>query len=515
MYYISSWIRGKNFSAYFVRSLLLPFLVFAGGNVFAVDTLWKIPTSSMYVLGGAVDPDPLLNEFVNTDIALAEYVCANVFSFVHGYEFLEFRSERVKAGNYQKTVRCENSSGTLFDVLSIEAPLYYYLALPEEINPEEFGSCEINKGNIHIGNPVNPSTGNKFHIEQVVSPVIPGSVGLNIFYNSGVVGDQGIGIGWQHDFNKTIKPTIIASLDNPPSPQIKTSGYFTSPQQACESGWGDVKLDVNESWVDTAVPVYTSEGRCKILSEGDKVWRTLRIYDSPTGGVYHNSNFLTLDAMRSDGKILVYWKSDGVWVNGYSEEYILDATNENGEIVGYHYNTAAGNIENYDVNGVLQSIVTREGRSQSFVYDVNGRLESLVDSFGRAFSFVYDANDHVSQLATPDGVIEFGYDIGNRLVSIAYPDGNSKVYLYEDARFPNALTAIIDENGNRYASYAYDEKKRVVLSEHANGADKVELKYNEDASTTITTHIDNDKPQVRTYIFETIADRHGERSEGG
>lgn len=96
-------------------------------------------------------------------------------------------------------------------------------------------------------------------------------------------------------------------------------------------------------------------------------------------------------------------------------------------------------------------------------------------------------------------VVVYGYDSANRLSVVTYPDGQVKTYHYEDTRFPNALTGITDENGNRYATWTYDAQGRAITSEHAGGADKVTLTYN-----TGNTVVTDARGTVRTKNLTTI-----------
>jgi YD repeat-containing protein len=114
----------------------------------------------------------------------------------------------------------------------------------------------------------------------------------------------------------------------------------------------------------------------------------------------------------------------------------------------------------------------------------NGNLTSVVDSYGRTLTFTY-ANGVMQTMTDPDGrVYTYSYTTGlavnnpNQLSQVTYPDDTTVQYLYEDARFPYALTGIIDENGNRFASWTYDSARRAISSQHAGGADATTISYN-------------------------------------
>ena len=65
----------------------------------------------------------------------------------------------------------------------------------------------------------------------------------------------------------------------------------------------------------------------------------------------------------------------------------------------------------------------------------------------------------------------------------------SQTYLYENANFPDALTGITDENGNRFATWTYDPNyiyPRAISNQRAAGADLTTVAYNNDGSITVT-----------------------------
>jgi RHS repeat-associated protein len=141
-------------------------------------------------------------------------------------------------------------------------------------------------------------------------------------------------------------------------------------------------------------------------------------------------------------------------------------------------------VETYGyTTGQLLSIRTRSGYQQNLRYDANGNLAGVTDSYGRTLGFTF-ANGVLTSMTDPDGrVYRYGYTRGltinaNRLSQVTYPDNSRVQYLYEDARFPYALTAIIDEDGNRFASWTYDNGRRANSSQNGNGANLVTMSYN-------------------------------------
>lgn len=77
---------------------------------------------------------------------------------------------------------------------------------------------------------------------------------------------------------------------------------------------------------------------------------------------------------------------------------------------------------------------------------------------------------------------------------------SQRYYHYEDSRNDRLLTGITDENGVRFATWAYDDQFRAISSEHANGSEKSTIAYNADGSATVT----NEYGKSATYQFEVI-----------
>ncbi len=135
----------------------------------------------------------------------------------------------------------------------------------------------------------------------------------------------------------------------------------------------------------------------------------------------------------------------------------------------------------------------RGGLRHTYAYDTEGRVETITHTNGRQLQFVYDSQGRVEQVIAPEEqVFSYQYDLLGNLASVTYPgpaseeagDTATKTYLYEDARHPYHLTGIVDEHGQQFAHYAYDEEGRAVLSEHGEGAERVEvLQYGDNVRT--------------------------------
>lgn len=215
---------------------------------------------------------------------------------------------------------------------------------------------------------------------------------------------------------------------------------------------------------------------------------------------------------RDNGKGLSYWEENGNWVADPDVTGTLVASEDAyGEITGWTYTNSNDQVETYDAQGRILSVTDRSGLSHTYTYQSDSI--TVTHTSGDTIVYHLDGSGRVIGFTDPDNKsYQYSYDTEDRIVSVTYPDDTpldttdnpKRIYHYEDNNFPNALTGITDENGNRYATWSYDEEGRAISSEHANGVDKVTLTYNADGTTTAT----NPLGKQTTYHFTTI---HGVR----
>ena len=178
---------------------------------------------------------------------------------------------------------------------------------------------------------------------------------------------------------------------------------------------------------------------------------------------------------RADGRQELFTKNGaGAYVADADVTSVLSAQGSGWKLV-----TSDDTVENYTSAGLLSTITTRAGLVTSLAYDASNRLSTVTGPFGHKLTFFYDASNRVSQMTAPGGgVYLYAYDAASNLVSVTYPDAAVRSYVYENATYPNALTGIIDEKGNRFATWAYDSQGRAISSQHAGGADLTTVVYN-------------------------------------
>jgi RHS repeat-associated protein len=168
---------------------------------------------------------------------------------------------------------------------------------------------------------------------------------------------------------------------------------------------------------------------------------------------------------------------------------------------------------------VLVSSQRLTGSLQTYTYIPNTFLiQDITDERGRKLELSWGANNQVASITSPEGSVHYSYDSpwGNyssfgqmsRLISVSYFDksgasATTKQYHYEDLNNPFLLTGVTDENGNRYATYAYDNSGRTVLSEHADGANRYSFAYPDSSNRIITDPLGAQRTLGLRYINNT------------
>jgi RHS repeat-associated protein len=209
----------------------------------------------------------------------------------------------------------------------------------------------------------------------------------------------------------------------------------------------------------------------------------------------------SVQVIRADQKTLTFTLTNGLWLSTPDiNSTLVPLTDMSGTFAGWRYTTGADDVETYNATGALLSITTRAGLAQTLRYNAQGMLASVTDPSGvRSLTFAYDANNRVRSITDPaSGAYTYTYDANNNLQAVTGPDGQTRTYFYEDATLPNALTGLQDENGDRFATWAYDSQGRVMSSEHAGGADKVTVNY-DNGMTRVTDALG----ATRSYTYVT------------
>jgi YD repeat-containing protein len=224
---------------------------------------------------------------------------------------------------------------------------------------------------------------------------------------------------------------------------------------------------------------------------------------------------------KQDGRVIPFVLVAGAWVAPADvADVLVELKDANGMRTGWKYAVAANDdVETYDGSGNPVSILHRGGLSTAFVHsdgtngassgnggfvlDAAGNSTGVVlekglllkvrDHFGRTLLFGYDARSRIVKVTdAASGTIRYAYGPRSELLSATYQDSKQRQYLYNEqvhtgnAFFPNHLTGIVDENGDRFATFAYDTFGRAIKSTHHAGANEVDshtVSYNGEQST--------------------------------
>ncbi len=352
-------------------------------------------------------------------------------------------------------------------------------------------------------NPCNPANGNKSQREVDYASSASGGLTLARQYNSkgAYKTGQGMPAGWRHTYSRSMneapdrKPTIRFSA---PAGQ---SSFYYSASDACSSGWDEIKTTAWSGDLATATASFSGGNECKISIGGS----TVAYFPVRSGAAW--SGFTpptgTQTITRSNGSSVKFELVGSVWVNPLNPALKLIASGSD-----WIFTNANDTQETYNASGQLTTITYRNGQSETLDYnltaaqggdDDGNTLDRVTGPFGHTITFGYDVNGYLSTVTTPDGTVQYGMDANDNLVSVTHPDMSVRQYVYEDTTLPNHLTGIIDENNDRFATWAYDSAGRAISSEHAGGKKRVDLAYNTDGTTTLTMA----NGAVRTYTYTT------------
>lgn len=165
------------------------------------------------------------------------------------------------------------------------------------------------------------------------------------------------------------------------------------------------------------------------------------------------------------------WKMiNGIWVGEADSKISIT------EVSGvYTLTKADGTVEKYNRIGALTSVTTPSGEVTTLIYNDQKKLAQVKNHYGQTLTFNYADYRIASITDSLNNTVKYEYDTNGNLVTVIYPDATAgddtdnprKIYHYENVNFPNHLTGITDENGDRYSTYAYDATGKAISTEHS------------------------------------------------
>jgi YD repeat-containing protein len=266
---------------------------------------------------------------------------------------------------------------------------------------------------------------------------------------------------------------------------------------------------------------YNASGALGILSQSDVTLGAQTTYNYQRFiRVSTSDSITTAYVLRSYGRTYSFNQSGADWVGEADiTDRLTSQRDTSGNIIGWQYvNAQTDDIEIYDISGKLIRLQDRAGRVQTLTYSDASTSASIApapnlliqvsDTFGHSLHFTYNGSNRIHQLIDPSGqIISFDYDANNNFSSVHYPDGHIRTYLFNEQAYtsqnnlPFAMTGIVDENGNRFATYRYNSQ-RAIGTEHAGGVSSYQMSYeNNGLSAMVVTDPLNTQ---RTYLFSAI-----------
>jgi len=360
------------------------------------------------------------------------------------------------------------------------------------------------------GNPCDPATGQKFSTEIDI-PASESNVSFSRYYSTYGIGNRtdSIGKGWRHSY--------LREMDNYEAPPTSSVLGITSStydvdgedngRKACIFGWDEVKASTHRGIYASTTADYQN-GICQIM-DNDVVVAKFQVNEtqafSDTTLSHANTDRWYHTVQSASGVVYLFEdQSDKLTHVGSLEELEPEWVNvSNSSAVslqqledGWLFTDTSGRKDKFNVDGKLVESTNQKGHVTTYSYS-GGQLSTVTNAFGQKLEFAYNTSNQLEFVTGPAGVISYQYT-NDKLTRVDYPDENYREYLYENNDYPYHLTGIIDENGNRYASWSYDADGRALSSEHAGGAERVVFNYDDSNGTTTVTE---SRGAERVYHF--------------
>ncbi len=223
-------------------------------------------------------------------------------------------------------------------------------------------------------------------------------------------------------------------------------------------------------------------------------YNSLTLNDSGLGAGWNSNHHKSF--VRAGSRLIM---TDGTgrgetWYKYFNIDVLVGDADSDHSVVkttqGYSVTNQSGVVELFNDEGLRLSKTSPDGEVIQYTYTPEGSLQEVVNQYGYKLVFNYQDGKLTSVTDALGAVYHYAYDQKGNLTAVVYPDltpndladNPKKVYHYENATFPNHLTGITDENGDRYATFAYDANGKAILSELATttnpvGQENIQLDY--------------------------------------
>ncbi len=364
------------------------------------------------------------------------------------------------------------------------------------------------------GRPINPGTGNMWHVELDFAGSGPASaLSLKRIYNSvpyafGAATQRKFGKRWSNRYDavlvqKDADPTYGESqcwkrqdngaliCKNPLPPVIPSPAPAAVPAAVSV-----LRSDGNDYTFNRSGLIYQGDGNINdrlnpIFNTGNTdviAWDYVLASDESTERFAPDGRLLSITERTGRRQVLTY--SDGANNDTSVGRYPIDAP-------------PCASIQTGPVTRTdLPLCVTDNwGRQLQFKHDSAGRVVEMIDPNNRSYAYEYDGATGGCDPTNPASTA----CTASNLTKVTYPDGTSHAYIYNEAsqinggaacpgyaapengrgHLWNVMTGLIDEKGIRYITWTYDCLGRATSSELVGGVEKVKLAYQVWSNTSV------------------------------
>ena len=309
--------------------------------------------------------------------------------------------------------------------------------------------------------PVNPNTGNFFHIHKDFSfPATGPRIEITRSYNSLIADKDGqFGYGWNFTYSERIEPYLPDYV----------------PDDKCfVNADGDYKHYISNgdgTWHPE------DEDYSFLKKNGDGTW-TISYKDGSSKNF--DSSGLISEIKDSKGNKLRIERDENSHIL-----YVIDACNQKAE---FEYNS----------QGKISKIKDPAGTYYEYEYDDNGDLKEVKYPNGQSTKFTYDDKHRIKSVIDPVGneFVKNEYDELNRVVKQWDAFGNEVSFTYDMANHENTFTDALESK----SSYSSDKKLYQTGEKDALGNDKLDIKY-DDKGNVISRTDKLGNTTTYTYVF--------------
>jgi YD repeat-containing protein len=205
-----------------------------------------------------------------------------------------------------------------------------------------------------------------------------------------------------------------------------------------------------------------------------------------------NKIFLT----HGTGRLSVFSTSNGTIT---PENIEFGKLSNAGEL--WLYTTSKNELFTFNNEGLLIHQKHPAGIERNITYNQDQVVVS--DNFGNILTLTQDEAGQPLSFQSGSTQGTYIYNQDKRLEQVALTVGGvtrTRLYHYEDSRDTKLLTGITDERGVRFATWQYDDKGRAVSSEHAGGAERIQISYDNPIAISVT----NEFGKIAKYKFREI-----------